>query len=76
MSRETVAEKSARYLREARLVVTFVQGDQVAARCRGDGEIYHLGHDPRRGWFCSCPAKADRCCHLEALRLVTIRRSA
>ena len=75
MSRETVAQKSARYLAEARLVITYVSGDHVAAVCRGDGEVYQLGHHPKRGWWCDCAARRD-CCHLRALRLVTIRRSA
>ena len=74
VSRESIAEKAARYLAEGRLIVTRVDGDLVAAACRGDGEVYRLGHDPGRGWHCSCPARGDRCCHLAALRLVTARR--
>jgi hypothetical protein len=74
MSRETVAAKAPRYLAEGRLVITSVMGDYVAATCRGNGEIYELGHDIRHGWWCSCAAPAGRCCHLTALRLVTVRR--
>jgi hypothetical protein len=75
MSRETIAAKAVRYLTEGRLVVSFVSGDHVAAVCRGDGELYRLGHHIRRGWWCDCAARRD-CAHLIALRLVTIRRSA
>jgi hypothetical protein len=73
MTRETVQAKAGRYLREARLTVTEVDGDHVAAVCRGDGELYELGHDVGRGWWCSCAARSDRCCHLDALRRVTTR---
>ena len=71
MSRET----AVRYLSEGR-IVTGVDGDQVTATCRGDGEVYQLGHEARRGWWCSCPVRSDRCAHLIALRSVTIRRTA
>jgi uncharacterized Zn finger protein len=74
MTRETVRAKAARYLTEARLTVTYVSGDEVAARCRGDGELYELGHNPAQGWWCSCAARSD-CCHLVALRLVVVRRA-
>jgi hypothetical protein len=57
-------------------VVTFVNGDRVNAHCRGDGQVYRCGHNPASGWYCTCPARTDRCAHLEALRLVTIRRPA
>ena len=73
VSRETVAAKAVRYLAEGRLVITSVMGDYVTATCRGDGEIYELGH-ASAWWWCSCPAPAGRCCHLTALRLVTVRR--
>jgi uncharacterized Zn finger protein len=75
VTRETAAAKAARYLGEGRLVVTAVRGDHVTAACRGDGELYELGHQPGRGWWCTCPARGDRCCHLTALRLITIRRA-
>jgi hypothetical protein len=74
MTRETVAAKSARYLTEARLTITAVDGDTVRATCRGSGELYSLGHSPGRGWYCSCPVRNDHCAHLIALRSVTIRR--
>lgn len=73
MTRETIAAKSVRYVAEGRLTVLSVHGDCVAASCRGDGEVYRLGHEPRRGWWCECRARGD-CCHLRGLRLVTIRR--
>lgn len=76
MTRETTAGKAGRYLVEGRLIVIGVDGDQVTAACRGDGEVYRLGHAPGRGWHCSCPVRSDRCAHLAALRLVTVRRGA
>jgi hypothetical protein len=75
VTRETVQAKAGRYLREARLTVTEVDGDFVSATCGGDGELHELGHEPGRGWWCSCPARADQCAHLVALRLVTVRTS-
>jgi hypothetical protein len=44
--------------------------------CQGQSGAYDLGHNPGRGWFCSCPVRADDCCHLRALWLITIRRRA
>ena len=61
MSREDAVAKARRYLAEGRLLVTGVSGDHVTAACRGDGEIYRLGHNPGDGWWCSCPARTDRC---------------
>lgn len=75
MTRESAAVKALRYLGEARLTVTAVDGDRVRATCRGDGEAYRCGHEPGRGWTCNCPARTDQCSHLVALRLVTIRRT-
>jgi hypothetical protein len=76
MPRESIAAKAARYLTEARLTITAVDGDHVTATCRGDGEVYDLGHTPGQGWHCTCPVWTDRCSHLIALRSVTVRRSA
>jgi hypothetical protein len=75
MTREPVAAKAARYLTEARLTVLRVDGDHVAATCRGSGEVHHLGHDPGRGWHCSCLARGQ-CAHLVALQTVTVRTTA
>lgn len=74
MARESVEAKATRYLAEGRLVVTRVLGDEVSAVCTGETGAYDLGHDPGHGWWCSCPVRTDRCCHLAALWLVTIRR--
>jgi hypothetical protein len=71
---ETVDAKAARLLTEGRLVVTRVFGDYVDAVCMGDTGSYDLGHTPGRGWWCSCPVRTDRCSHLAALWLITIRR--
>jgi uncharacterized Zn finger protein len=73
MTRETIEAKARRYLAEARLIVTAVEGDLVTATCRGQGEQYALGHHPARGWWCTCAARS-RCAHLIALMSVTIRR--
>jgi len=75
LTRETVAQKAARYLAEARLTITQVDGDTVRATCRGASEVYELGHEPGRGWYCSSPVRTDCCAHLDALRRVTVRRS-
>jgi hypothetical protein len=72
-TRENVEDKGRRYLAEARLTVTKVDGDVVLAECRGAGQVHQCGHQPRRGWHCSCPARGI-CSHLTALQLVTVRR--
>lgn len=77
MTRESAERKARRYLTEGRITIVRVAGDDVRALARGDGVIYRCGHVPGpRGWFCTCPARSDRCAHLQALRLVTIRRPA
>ncbi len=53
-----------------------VAEDTVTAVCRGSGELYDCGHDPGQGWWCSCPARTDRCAHLDALRRVVVRPAA
>ncbi len=73
-ARESVEAKARRYVVEGRLVVTKVDGDLVTAQCRGSGEVYELGHQPGRGWFCSCDSRRG-CSHLVALQLVTVRRT-
>lgn len=75
MTRESVAHKATRYLAEARLTVLSVAGDSVTAVCRGTDGVYSLGHQPARGWYCSCPARTGDCCHVLALRLVTDSRA-
>lgn len=72
---ETVVSKSHRYLREGRLTVVEVDDDRIVARCRGDGVEYRLGWNAGERWWCDCPARRDRCCHLVALRLVTTRQA-
>jgi uncharacterized Zn finger protein len=76
MTRETVRDKGLRYLAEGRLVIQVVKGDLIQAWCRGGGEVYPLGWNLRRGWWCDCPARGP-CAHLFALQLVTVtdRRS-
>lgn len=71
MSRESAAAKARRYLAEGRLLILHVHGPLIRAACRGDGQVYRLGHDPRHGWWCDCPARSRACAHLLALRLVT-----
>jgi uncharacterized Zn finger protein len=74
MTDETIAAKAGRYLTEGRLTVLAVNGDHVTAVCYGGHDaIYQLGHDPGRGWHCSCPVRSGRCSHLTALQMVTVR---
>jgi hypothetical protein len=69
--RETVALKAARLLLSGRVAVLLVHRGRVMAQVRGDsGASYHCGRDPRRGWWCHCPAKGDKCSHVAALKLV------
>ena len=72
MTRETTHAKAARYLAEARLTVLRLDGDHVAATCRGSGELHRGGHDPARGWWRTCRVRTDQCAHL--LRSVTAQR--
>jgi hypothetical protein len=48
---------------------------RTAGRQTGSTGHYcdELGHDVGRGWWCSCAARSDRCCHLDALPWVTTR---
>jgi hypothetical protein len=69
--RETAADKARRYLATGRLTVTRVDGDVADAIVRGDTGEHHVGHDPVRGWHCSCPAWGG-CSHVTALKLVTV----
>ncbi len=74
VGRENSEGKGRRYLLEGRLEVELVDGRRVIASCRGAGDIYKLGFDPRaRAWRCACPARG-RCAHLVALGLVVTRR--
>lgn len=75
MPREDHDGKARRYLAESRLTVLSVNGDTVTATCRGAGTVRQLGHDPARGWWCTCPARTA-CSHLAALQLVTVTRNA
>lgn len=70
--RENAETKGRRYATEGRLLVLEVDTDTIRAHCRGDGAIYQLGWNHADRWWCSCPARTDRCSHLIALRLVTI----
>jgi uncharacterized Zn finger protein len=74
VTRESAGVKAVRYLAEGRLTITLVSGDTIRATARGDGQVYSLGFDLRRLWWCDCAARTDQCCHLAALRLVTCRR--
>lgn len=69
MPREPADAKAARYLAEGRLIVSRVDHRTIDATCRGDGRVYRLGRDARRGWHCDCPC-TTRCSHLLALGLV------
>jgi uncharacterized Zn finger protein len=71
--RTTALDRGKQHLTDGRLILTSVNGDTITAQCRGSGEMHSLGHDLERGWWCTCPVTTDRCSHLHALRLVTIR---
>jgi hypothetical protein len=69
---ETLDEKALRYVGERRLVIEYVGGETVRARCYGGGDVYEVGW--RGGeWYCTCPATTPRCCHVRALALVVRR---
>jgi hypothetical protein len=68
---ETLADKSARYLAEARLTVLEVREGAVRASCRGAGHVYSVGWTRGGGWRCSCPARG-LCAHLAALQAVVV----
>lgn len=70
--RENAQSKGRRYLTDGRLMIRLVDAREIRAHCRGQGELYNLGHEPGRGWYCSCPARG-RCSHLVALQCVTTR---
>jgi uncharacterized Zn finger protein len=72
LMRESARTKGARYVSEARLTVTAVDGEHVVATCRGSGALYNVGHDLGRGWHCDCPARTV-CAHINALCLVVVR---
>lgn len=74
MARENAAVKARRYLVEGRIIVTAVTGRQVEATARGDGAVHRMGFSGG-AWWCSCPARSDRCAHLTALRQVTAPES-
>ena len=71
MSRENAHDKARRYLAEGRLVVTRVSDSEVHARARGDSGAIYRASFVGGSWTCTCPARADQCAHLRALRLVT-----
>jgi hypothetical protein len=56
---------------EGRLLIRRVDGQEVAAVCRGEsGAIHELGFSRGR-WFCSCEARTT-CAHLCAAYLVVL----
>lgn len=73
MTREDARTKGARYAAEGRLTVRRVSALGIKADCRGHGEVYRLGWNPREGWHCDCQARAT-CAHLHALALVVAVR--
>lgn len=44
--------------------------EEIEGLCRGRTEVFQLGFDQERGWWCSCPVQG-LCHHLIALQLVT-----
>lgn len=69
-SNESAAEKSLRLLCSGALIVTEARSGFVAAICRGEGSVHHLGY-AHGGWHCTCECRTSRCSHLLALRKVT-----
>ena len=80
MGREAAATKARRLLTEGRLEVTYIDHDDsfglIVAKCRGDsGEVYSLGWDPtKEEWRCTCAEMKGNCSHLQALKLVVVKR--
>jgi len=72
VGREDARTKGLRYLTEGRLWIRLAGPEGVRAICRGTGDVYELGWDAARGWWCDCPA-ASRCAHLWALETCTVR---
>ena len=64
--RENAATKARRYLVEGRIVLDRLDPNGVTATARGDGQLYRMGWDHNRGWWCTCEARS-RCSHLMAL---------
>jgi uncharacterized Zn finger protein len=75
--RETIREKSLRYIAAGHLQIELVSQGRVVATCRGDrGDLYSIDYDPRRQkWTCTCPSR-KRCCHVTAAVLVTATAEA
>lgn len=67
--------KAFRLLVEGKVRVTFVTGDIVHARVKGDHDTYFVDFGLSRShrWSCSCPARVD-CSHARAVQLVTSER--
>jgi hypothetical protein len=70
MTRENAAAKADRLLLSGRLIVTAIDpmARTVAAVARGEGTMHRLAFSPSHGWTCTCPARRDRCSHLQAVR--------
>ena len=70
---ENAATKARRLLTEGRVTVLRVDRDVVDASVRGDSAaVYHVSHDPTRGWRCDCPAYRSCCSHVKAVQLVVV----
>jgi hypothetical protein len=75
--RTTAYDRGSQHLIEGRLILIHCNGDSIRATCRGSGELHDVGHDPERGWYCTCQARSHStrttCSHLHALQRVCIR---
>lgn len=69
MTRETISEKSGRYIAERRLVLTRVTRYSVRATVRG--EVVYTVRFRFGAWSCTCPARVRSCCHIVATKTVT-----
>lgn len=74
MPRRDAAAKAAHLLTSGAVTVVFCHGDHVHIAVQGRTGTRYCGHDPQRGWWCSCPAGTGECSHVRAAMLVTSRR--
>jgi uncharacterized Zn finger protein len=70
MPHESAEDKALRYLASARIRLVLVNDRTVRGIARGSDRFYRFGWDPPDSWFCTCPARSDKCCHLRGAQLV------
>ncbi len=70
-ARETIEQKTVRYLAEGRVTVKAVTPAGVEAQVQGSSPAPYTTRLQGGRWSCSCPAWRNRCTHITAVRLVT-----